>query len=96
MDKKEHGFKVLVIIGVLLSAFVSAHFDSYAWIEVELCPENQVYGNLDTDRLNADGLSKSIASPSSQSVSRGLGIHFFLSFFLSQIPPYKKALVLRC
>jgi len=96
MDEKENAFKVLVIIGVLLSAFVSAHFDSYAWIEVELCSENLIYGNLDTDRLNVDGLSKSIASPSSQSVSRGLEINFFLSFFLFQIPPYKKAFVLRC
>ena len=96
MDKKQNGFKTLVIIGVLLSAFVSAYFDSYAWTEVELCSENLIYGNLDTDRLNMDGLSKSIARSSSQSVSRGLGLNFFLPFFLFKIPPSKKAFALRC
>ena len=96
MDKKQNGFKTLVIIAVLLSAFASAYFDSYAWTEVELCSENLIYGNLDTDRLNVDGLSKSIASSSSQSVSRGLGLNFFLPFFLFQIPPYKETFTLRC
>jgi hypothetical protein len=96
MDKKQNGFKALVIIGILLSAFVSAYFHSCTWTEVELCSENLIYGNLDTDRLNMDGLSKSIASSSSQSVSRGLGLNFSLPFFLFQIPPYKKVSALRC
>jgi hypothetical protein len=96
MDKKQNGFKSLVIIGVLLSTFVSAYFYSYTWTEVELCSENLIYGNLNTDRLNMDGFSKSIASSSSQSVIRGLGLNFFLPFFLFQIPPYKKAIGLRC
>jgi len=96
MDEKQNGFKTIVIIGVLLSAFVSAYFDSYAWTEVELCSENLIYGILDTDCLNMDGLSKSIASSSSQSAGRSSGLNFFLLFFLFQIPPYKKAFVLRC
>ncbi len=96
MNEKQNGFKTLVIIGVLLSAFVSAYFDSYAWTKVELCLENLIYENIDTDRLNMDGLSKLIASSSSQSVGRGSGLNFFLPFFLFQIPPYKKAFVLRC
>jgi len=96
MDEKQNGFKALIIIGVLLSAFVSAYLDSYAWTEVELCLENLIYENIDTDRLNMDGLSKLIASPSSQSIGRGSGLSLFLPFFLFQIPPYKKAFVLRC
>ena len=95
MDEKQNGFKALVIIGVLLSAFASAYFDSYAWTEAEFCAENLIHGNLDTDPLNTDGL-KSIASPSSQPASSGLGLNLLLPFFLSQIPPYKKASVLRC
>jgi hypothetical protein len=96
MAEKQNGFKVLVIIGVLLSAFLSAYFDSYAWTVVELPSENLIYGNLDTDRPNTECLSKLIAGLSSQSVCRVLGLNFLLPFFLFQIPPYKKAFALRC
>ena len=96
MHEKQNEFKTLVIIGVLLSAFVSPYFDAYAWTEVELCSENLIYGNLDIDRLDMAGLSKLIASSSFHSVSPGLGLNFFLPFFLFQIPPYKKAFALRC
>ena len=95
MGDKQNGVKILVIIGVVLSAFLSAYFGSHAWTEAEFCSENLICRNLDTDRPNMDGL-KSIASPNSQPVSRGLGHLFFLPFFLFQIPPYKKAFALRC
>lgn len=96
MNEKQNGFRTFLIIGVLLSAFVSTYFDPCAWTEAELFSEDLIYQYLDTDRLNIDDNSNSIASLGSQSVSNILGLSFFLPFFLFQIPPYKKAFALRC
>jgi hypothetical protein len=96
MDEKQNGFKICIVIGVLLAAFVSTYIDPCTWTEVTFSSEALFYQDLDTDRLSIDDHSKSIAGIESQSIRNVLGFNFFLPFFLFQIPPYKKAFALRC